>query len=271
MTLRLRQPRCDPRHPGHRHKRQHDGGARLCQPGAYGVPHDRRPADALPRVLRPRAQPDAGARARRSARSVPSRCRRGGRAVLRNRSLVLAHCWLAFAVFAAASVLGVWQMWVRSPLHAPYAEPGKLLPVGDRAWRVDGLRADDVLYHGFRLFRRRDCARSGICPECAGPGPGSALGVIGTVLAVADDPRRPRLGALHLLSAADGEPVLLHRAGAGRSRVVDLVRDHDRARWRSGSAPIPGAGPARDVRARSRMRSCGCGPPSGSRSSYCFR
>ena len=41
----------------------------------------------------------------------------------RHRNLVLAHLWLAFAVFAAAAVLGVWQMWVRSPLHAPYENP----------------------------------------------------------------------------------------------------------------------------------------------------
>jgi len=44
--------------------------------------------------------------------------------VARNRSLVLAHLWLAFAVFVLAAILGVWQMWVRSPLHAPYADPG---------------------------------------------------------------------------------------------------------------------------------------------------
>ena len=43
--------------------------------------------------------------------------------MVRNRNLVLAHLWLAFAVFALAAVLGVWQMWVRSPLHAPYADP----------------------------------------------------------------------------------------------------------------------------------------------------
>jgi len=39
------------------------------------------------------------------------------------RVLILAHLWVAFAAFAAASVLGAWQMWVRSPLSAPYAEP----------------------------------------------------------------------------------------------------------------------------------------------------
>ena len=34
------------------------------------------------------------------------------------RRLVLAHFWLAFAGFAGAIVLGEWQMYVRSPLHA---------------------------------------------------------------------------------------------------------------------------------------------------------
>ena len=34
------------------------------------------------------------------------------------RRLVLAHFWLAFVAFAGAIVLGEWQMYVRSPLHA---------------------------------------------------------------------------------------------------------------------------------------------------------
>src|SRR3954470_18140532 len=51
------------------------------------------------------------------------RTHRGERAVVRNRGLVLAHLWVAFAVFAAASVLGAWQMWVRSPLSAPFSAP----------------------------------------------------------------------------------------------------------------------------------------------------
>jgi cytochrome c oxidase subunit 1 len=37
--------------------------------------------------------------------------------------LILAHLWLAFGAFAAAAVLGAWQMWVRSPLHAPLGKP----------------------------------------------------------------------------------------------------------------------------------------------------
>lgn len=41
----------------------------------------------------------------------------------KNNRLVLAHLWVAFAVFAAAAVLGVWQMWVRSPISAPLDIP----------------------------------------------------------------------------------------------------------------------------------------------------
>jgi len=43
--------------------------------------------------------------------------------VPRANRLILAHLWLAFGTFAAAAVLGAWQMWVRSPLHAPLAKP----------------------------------------------------------------------------------------------------------------------------------------------------
>ncbi|HXQ49960.1 MAG TPA: cbb3-type cytochrome c oxidase subunit I [Stellaceae bacterium] len=43
--------------------------------------------------------------------------------MLAARRLVLAHLWTAFVVFAAAAVLGAWQMWVRSPLAAPFSTP----------------------------------------------------------------------------------------------------------------------------------------------------
>ncbi|HYI88438.1 MAG TPA: cbb3-type cytochrome c oxidase subunit I [Beijerinckiaceae bacterium] len=36
------------------------------------------------------------------------------------RNLTLAHLWVGFAAFAVACVLGVWQMWARSPLPAPF-------------------------------------------------------------------------------------------------------------------------------------------------------
>jgi cytochrome c oxidase subunit 1 len=40
-----------------------------------------------------------------------------------SRRLVLAHLWLGFAGFALALVLGEWQMFIRSPLHAWIGNP----------------------------------------------------------------------------------------------------------------------------------------------------
>jgi cytochrome c oxidase subunit 1 len=43
--------------------------------------------------------------------------------VPQNKRLILAHLWIAFAAFAVAALLGVWQMWERSPLAAPLDTP----------------------------------------------------------------------------------------------------------------------------------------------------
>ncbi|MBV9740073.1 MAG: cbb3-type cytochrome c oxidase subunit I, partial [Hyphomicrobiales bacterium] len=43
--------------------------------------------------------------------------------MLANRKLVLAHFWLAFAVFGLALFLGAWQMFVRSPLNPWLSNP----------------------------------------------------------------------------------------------------------------------------------------------------
>ena len=43
--------------------------------------------------------------------------------MLNSKRLVLAHFWLAFAVFGLALLLGEWQMFVRSPLHAWIGDP----------------------------------------------------------------------------------------------------------------------------------------------------
>lgn len=43
--------------------------------------------------------------------------------MLNSRRLVLAHFWLAFAAFGGAILLGEWQMYVRSPLHAWLQNP----------------------------------------------------------------------------------------------------------------------------------------------------
>jgi cytochrome c oxidase subunit I len=39
---------------------------------------------------------------------------------LQTSRLVMAHIWVAIGVFGVACLLGVWQMWARSPLKAPY-------------------------------------------------------------------------------------------------------------------------------------------------------
>ena len=43
--------------------------------------------------------------------------------MLSSRRLVLAHFWLAFAVFGLALLLGAWQMFIRSPLHTWISNP----------------------------------------------------------------------------------------------------------------------------------------------------
>jgi cytochrome c oxidase subunit 1 len=56
------------------------------------------------------------------AERAPAAPRRHGAAAaseLQTRHLVLAHAWVAIAAFAFACLLGVWQMWARSPLQAP--------------------------------------------------------------------------------------------------------------------------------------------------------
>ncbi|AWM86564.1 b(o/a)3-type cytochrome-c oxidase subunit 1 [Microvirga sp. 17 mud 1-3] len=43
--------------------------------------------------------------------------------MLSSKRLILAHFWLAFAVFGIALLLGAWQMFVRSPLHTWISNP----------------------------------------------------------------------------------------------------------------------------------------------------
>ncbi len=43
--------------------------------------------------------------------------------MLTSKRLILAHFWLAFSVFGLALLLGAWQMFIRSPLHAWISNP----------------------------------------------------------------------------------------------------------------------------------------------------
>jgi cytochrome c oxidase subunit I len=54
-----------------------------------------------------------------TAPAAPRRRQSAAAGELSVRSLVIAHVWVAIAAFAVACLLGVWQMWARSPLDAP--------------------------------------------------------------------------------------------------------------------------------------------------------
>ena len=64
--------------------------------------------------------------------------------MLPSRRMILAHFWLAFGSFGAALLLGEWQMFVRSPLHAWIGDPELVLPLCHRARHHDGLRVSDT-------------------------------------------------------------------------------------------------------------------------------
>jgi cytochrome c oxidase subunit 1 len=104
--------------------------------------------------------------------------------VIRNKSLVLAHCWLAFAVFAVATVLGVWQMWVRSPLHAPYADPENYFVSVTAHGASMAYVLTTFFIMGFGYFVA-ETALGRELPGVRWAWLGYALGVIGTLLAVA--------------------------------------------------------------------------------------
>src|SRR5260221_13165007 len=59
----------------------------------------------------------------RKARSI--RIAMGGFPVRNVERLCLVHFWVAFAAFLVASLLGAWQMWVRSPLGANIGTPSQ--------------------------------------------------------------------------------------------------------------------------------------------------
>ena len=52
--------------------------------------------------------------------AAPRRRATAAAAGLQTGRLVTAHIWVAIAAFAFACLLGVWQMWARSPLPAPF-------------------------------------------------------------------------------------------------------------------------------------------------------
>ena len=101
----------------------------------------------------------------------------------RVRTLVLAHCWVAFAAFAIASMLGVWQMWVRSPLHAPYADPENYFLSVTAHGASMAYVLTTFFIMGFGYFVAETALNRPV-PGMRWAWTGFALGVIGTLLAV---------------------------------------------------------------------------------------
>src|SRR5262249_48642552 len=66
-----------------------------------------------------------GQRSRFCRKARSSRIAMGGFPVRNVERLCLAHFWVAFAAFLVASLLGAWQMWVRSPLGANIGTPSQ--------------------------------------------------------------------------------------------------------------------------------------------------
>ena len=97
--------------------------------------------------------------------------------------LTLAHLWVAFAAFIVACALGVWQMWVRSPLPAPWREPATYF----LSVTAHGVSMAFVLttffIMGFGYFTAQTALARPLPWRPAAWG-AFAVGVIGTVLAV---------------------------------------------------------------------------------------
>ena len=101
----------------------------------------------------------------------------------RHRNLILAHLWLAFAVFAAAAVLGVWQMWARSPLPAPFLTASTYFSSATAHGTATAYVLTTFMVMGFGYYVAETAlARPLPAPRWAWIA--FALGVVGTLMAV---------------------------------------------------------------------------------------
>ncbi|HKN10684.1 MAG TPA: cbb3-type cytochrome c oxidase subunit I, partial [Pseudomonadota bacterium] len=102
----------------------------------------------------------------------------------RSNRLVLAHLWFAFVVFAAAAVLGAWQMWVRSPLHTPYSNPETYFISVTAHGTAMAYVMSTFFIMGFGYYVA-ETALGRVLPGRLFAWAGFALGVVGTVMAIA--------------------------------------------------------------------------------------
>ena len=144
--------------------------------------------------------------------------------MLINKRLILAHFWLAFAVFGARAGARRLADVRAQPAERLALQSGILLSLGHRA----------------RLGRWATCFRPWSRWALATPSPKSALEkpligrrwawagfwlvAVGAVVAMVPVSLGLGVGALHLLSADGRQSLLLHRRRHGRGRLMDLGR-----------------------------------------------
>ena len=101
----------------------------------------------------------------------------------RNSRLILAHLWVAFAAFGAAIILGLWQMWVRSPFAAPLASSENYFMSVTAHGSAMGYVLTTFFIMGFGYFVA-ETALSRPVPHPRFAWAGFLLGIVGTVLVV---------------------------------------------------------------------------------------
>ena len=99
------------------------------------------------------------------------------------RNLTFAHLWVAFVAFAVALVLGVWQMWARSPLPAPFLTASTYFSAVTAHGTAMAYVLTTFLVMGFGYYVA-ETALGRPLPAPKWAWAGFALGVGGTVMAV---------------------------------------------------------------------------------------
>ncbi len=101
-----------------------------------------------------------------------------------NNRLILAHLWTAFAAFGVAILLGLWQMWVRSPLAAPLSTPDNYYLSVTAHGSAMAYVLTTFFIMGFGYFVAESALKQALpAPRLAWAG--FVLGIVGTVLVVA--------------------------------------------------------------------------------------
>jgi len=104
--------------------------------------------------------------------------------VPQNSRLILAHLWTAFAAFGAAIVLGLWQMWVRSPFAAPLATSENYYISVTAHGSAMGYVLTTFFIMGFGYFVAETSLKRPL-PYRDAAWAGFGLGIVGVVLVVA--------------------------------------------------------------------------------------